>query len=301
VQENEIVTDLLQRAEAIAIDRDSGASELTARLLPLLDEALRRAPPLVVPIIRRVCEGQPAMAPLWHVCAAALDDGEHPGAFARMRQARERAPAALARVASAALVEDLSGVAQPLLLTLSFSGSVVEVLRAVQAIRPIRIVCGEGRPRYEGRRLAASLAAAGATVTLTTDAAVPAYLREAAAVVVGADAVAASFWINKVGTHGLAATAADRGVPVMVMATSDKALPARLASHWRLPLADPDEVWGDPPRAVRVENPYFEAVPAELATVVFTEVGRLTPDGFPAFAERGAERWVRLLDALSLP
>jgi hypothetical protein len=299
VQENKNVSDVLARAESIAADRDSGASELVARLLPVLDAAVAQGPPTVAAVARRVCEGQRAMAPLWHACAAALAEASRPGAFQRFRQARERAPAALVRVASTVLLEEWSDIALPLVLTLSFSGSVLDVLGTIRRQRPIRVVCGEGRPRFEGRRLAAHLSDAGADVTLTTDASVARYLPDAAAVVVGADSVAATFWINKVGTTSLAAAALFRGVPVFVVAASDKSLPSPIASTWRSRIAAASEVWDAPAPGIRIENHYFEAVPAELATSFLTEFGRLTAADLPNFSERGAAEIDRLLACLA--
>ena len=117
------MSDIVARAREIAADRDSGASELLARLLPLLDEALAQGPAAVAEVIRLVWQGQTAMAPLWHACAAALRETDQPGSFHRFRQARERAPAALVRVASSSLLDEWSNVERPL----SFSGSVRDV------------------------------------------------------------------------------------------------------------------------------------------------------------------------------
>jgi translation initiation factor 2B subunit (eIF-2B alpha/beta/delta family) len=298
VQENEIMTDLLRRAEAIGTDRDSGASELLSRLLPLLADALEHAPQSVVAIVRCVCRGQPVMAPLWHACAAALRDVERPGTFAQLRLARERAPAALTRVAAGHLLDQLSTIERPRILTVSFSGGVLGALRAVGRSRALQVVCGEGRPRHEGRRLAESLSASGVDVILTTDAALSSYISDAAAVVVGADTIAGLFWINKVGTRALATTAESCGVQVFVVAASDKACPNILATRWQLPLGDPSEVWPGAPTSVNVENRYFERVPNELATGFLTEVGRLAPADVPALAERGAAGISLVLKAL---
>jgi hypothetical protein len=298
VRENEIVLDLLRQAEALATDRDRGASELARELLTVLDLALARAPDLVVPIARCVCTAQAAMAPLWHLSAAAVAERDRPGSFVKARLAFERAPAALARTGAAALLEEWGSTERPLVLTMSFSGSVRDVLGAAHAQRALRVVCGEGRPRFEGRRLAEALAAAGLDVTLVTDAGLSAWLDSAAAVLVGADGVASRFWINKVGTRVLAAAARTANVPVWVACTADKALPALLAEGWASTSADPAEVWAEAPVSVRVYNRYFEAIPADLASGFLTDVGLLIPDDLPAFCERGAAEVGALQSAL---
>jgi translation initiation factor 2B subunit (eIF-2B alpha/beta/delta family) len=268
----------------IASNRDAGASELLARLLPLLAEAVSHGEAETLAVARVICHGQPAMASLWNACAAALMEHTVPGRFARVRAEMERAPAALTRAASVAMLDALQGTESPRLLTLSYSRSVVSVLAAVGARKRIEVICGEGRPRYEGRRMAEAVASDVST-TLTTDAALTSYLDNAAAVIVGVDAVAAQHWINKVGTRGLAAAAAQRGIPTYVICTRDKLQSEQLAGRWSSSAGPGDEVW-QAPKPVRVENPYFERVPAELATLFLMDAGFISPLHLPTATER---------------
>ena len=281
-----MTADVLSRAEAIAHDRDRGAAELAQDLLPRLEEALSQGPDATLGVARVVCQGQPAMAPLWHACAAAVWEHEHPGTFARVRAEIARAPAALARAASLSLRDLLQGSASPRILTLSFSSSVLQALRPVSTEVPLRVVCGEGRPRFEGRRLAAALAESAIAVTLTTDAALTSFLSDADVVIVGADAIAPGFWINKVGTYGLAAAAANKGIPVYVVASRDKTMPEGLAASWRSLPAATQELWPDPPPRVAVENRYFEPTPIELATLFLTDGGPVPPSDIPPLISR---------------
>jgi translation initiation factor 2B subunit (eIF-2B alpha/beta/delta family) len=288
---------LRRRAEEIAEDRDRGAAELLALTLPLLADALAggRAAPLEV--ARVICRGQPAMAPLWNACAAAVADASQPGRFARRRAEMERAPAALVRAAGAALRDALSSDESPHLLTLSYSSSLVRVLGALAADRRFRVTCGESRPRYEGRRMATDLAAHGIDVTLVTDAALASALASASAVVVGADAFAPVSWTNKVGTRALAAAASLAGVPTFVICARDKARPPApgAAEHNDGP---PAEIWEDPPPGIRVANPYFETIPAELATLFLMEIGRVGPDELDRVCTRYAADLSNLVSAL---
>src|SRR5688572_27286127 len=91
---------LIDRAQQIAEDRDSGASALAARLLPLLAEAIQAGEAVTLDVARVICSGQPAMAPLWNACAAAVAEHHTPDTFARVRAQMERAPTALTRAAS---------------------------------------------------------------------------------------------------------------------------------------------------------------------------------------------------------
>jgi translation initiation factor 2B subunit (eIF-2B alpha/beta/delta family) len=266
---------LRRRAEEIAQDRDRGAGELLALLLPLLADALADGPELTLQVVRRICYGQPAMAPLWNACAAAVADGSQPGRFARVRAEMERAPAALVRAAQRALDDLLPDDRPPHLITLSYSSSVARLLAAVAAKRTLHVTCAEGRPRFEGRRMAADLAAAGAAVTLTIDAAITASLDRASALVVGADAFDEICWTTMVGTRGTAAAAYFVGVPVYVVCTRDKARSSSAAVP--VPNGEPHEIWADPPERISVSNPYFEPTPVELATLFLTEAGPIPP------------------------
>jgi translation initiation factor 2B subunit (eIF-2B alpha/beta/delta family) len=277
---------LLARAQLLAEDRDRGASEILSDLLPLLADALGDGQDAAQAVVRVVCRGQPVMAPLWNACAAALADGDRPGRFERARGEMTRAPSALARSAASQLSQLVADAPDATLITLSFSGSVAAAVAALASRSSLSIVCGEGRPRYEGRRMAATLARAGARVTLTTDAAVTVHLTSATAVVLGADAVAQTYWINKVGSFGLAAAAARCGVPVYVIAARDKALADPLARSWPSPRSSADDVWAAPPTAIHCDNPLFERIPADLVTLFLTDAGPVTPEDLNQVSER---------------
>src|SRR5262245_22917657 len=121
------------------------------------------------------------MAPLWNACAAAVADRSRPGRFAQVRAEMERAPSALVTAAQRALDDLLPDDRTPHLLTLSYSSSVARTLSEVARQRRLHVTCAEGRPRLEGRRMAAELTKAGAVVTLATDAAIVAALDHASA------------------------------------------------------------------------------------------------------------------------
>ena len=100
------------------------------------------------------------------------------------------------------------------------------VRAAIEQANPDAVLVAESRPGREGVGVAERLAEDGdASVTLTTDAAFPAELRqfEAGALVVGADRVLPDGRVvNKVGTHGSALAARAAGIPCYVVAASDK-------------------------------------------------------------------------------
>lgn len=280
--------DLAARAHTIAGDRTAGASELLAALLPVLEEAIAAGPEATIDLARIVLEGQPAMAPLWHASAAAVAEFERPGTFASARAGMERAPRTLVRAASRALGELLVGERAPLILTVSYSSSVARVLAeltasaeaaAVKPFRGLRVICGEGQPGLEGKRLASDLSTAGVEATVVIDAALTRFLSAATAVVMGADAVCAERWINKVGSFGVAAAASFTGTPAYVIASRDKFVPSILEARLSVP-------------------PLFEFIPAELATLLLTEAGPLSPADLAHAVERGTNAISLLLSQL---
>lgn len=270
-----------ERLAALAANRTAGAAELLAEALAILFAA-RVAPVDMRDVARGICEAQPTMAPLWNAAAAALsDDPERLNQFARRVR---RAPAALARYAAAHFRDD--DPQRPLhVVTLSYSSSVVVVLDAIRAARPLHITCSESRPALEGRRLAARFAATGTAVTYFCDAAIGHSLQGADAVIVGADAIASFWFLNKSGTRMLAAAATQQGVPLYVAATRDKFAGPELAARLAVRNGDPGEVWAEPPAGVDVRNPYFEATPLDLVSAVISDIGVLGAGMIPDVCE----------------
>ena len=130
--------------------------------------------------------------------------------------------------------ERLSGISGPI-VTHSASSTVRYVLAAAP---PHRVIVGASEPGGEGRTLAAELGA-----RWVCDADALRWVEEAGAVLVGADAIGAHSFVNKVGTLALAQAAQKAGTAFFVIAESFK---------W-VPVADPPVV-----------EPAFEAVPNAL-------------------------------------
>ena len=221
------------------------------------------------------------MASMWNAAAAALSDD--PDRLNRFAERLRRAPAAIARFATSHFAEDAAR--QMRVVTLSYSSSVLVALNAIRKIRPLAVSCSESRSALEGRRLATDLAAAGMPVTLFSDSAIAHALDDADAVMVGADAIAPSWFLNKSGTRMLAAAAAQRGVPVYVIAARDKFVPQQVADRLVIRSGDATEIWATPPPGVDVRNPYFESTPLDLVTAVISDVGILGTGMIPDVCE----------------
>jgi translation initiation factor 2B subunit (eIF-2B alpha/beta/delta family) len=261
--------DLEKRIALLAADRESGASEILAAAIAILRDALT-AQTDVGEVARALPRAQPSMAPVWNAAAAALK-----GELDRFAQRAARAPDSVARFATEILETGLPPDASLRIVTLSYSGTVAYVLERIARRRSVHVACSEGRPGLEGRRLASRLAAANIAVTYYSDAAIGQALGSADAVVVGADAVAAEWFLNKSGTGMLAATAAQRGVPMYVAAGRDKFVGSAIAARLQLSEGEPRELWEEPPGRVIVRNPYFEVTSLDAVAAVISDVGML--------------------------
>lgn len=278
--------------DALVRDRSSGASEIAARAAEVLPRLVAEADAdderaALVGAGRRLVEAHPAMAPLVNLVNDALlawdDDG--PAVLDRLRAEMAARGEALADQA-AGLVDDGAAV-----VTYSRSGSVLAGLRrAAEEGRSFRVQVSEARPGGEGVTVAGDLAQAGVEVTLTTDAALFGRLDDADLLLVGADALCAAGFVNKVGTAALCLAARQADLGALVVAGTDKLLPRDYAE------APPLDVQGsldvDVPKGVRVDAPLFELCPLDRVNAVVTEDGPVPPamvpdrvDGMPVAEE----------------
>lgn len=251
----------------LAGDRTSSATVLASRAETLLRAARGQGSAALRAAAREVCAAQPSMASLWNLAAAALDP--NPEYFERLAERARRAPGAVAREVTARLAGDVRRV-----LTCSRSAVVEACIRALH----VPVVCAESRPGLEGRTLAATLARDGLDVTVVADAAIASDFREGDVVLVGSDAVAADWFINKTGTGQLCAAAELAGITAYVVAGRDKCMAPRLAALLHPGHDDPSSLWSDPPPGVVVSNPLFERVALNRVAGVITDAGLLAGD-----------------------
>lgn len=263
--------ELAKRIAALASDRDSGASQLLADAVAILREGLREGS--VREVADAIVQAQPSMAPMWNAAHAALQ-----GDLERFAQRAARAPQAITRFAADTLSIGPAAGAPLRIVTLSYSATVAQVLETIASSRPLHVACTESRPALEGRRLAAHLASIGVRVAVFADAAIGHALDACDAVVVGADAVAADWFLNKSGTRMLAADAARQGVPTYVLAGREKFVGASTAARLEALDAGGASVWAEAPAGVEVHNPLFERTPLELVAGVITDFGVLGAD-----------------------
>ena len=193
------------------------------------------------------------------------------------------------------------------ILTISKSSSVLAAVEtALRQGKRVRAIVCESRPLCEGVAVAESWAAAGADVTVITDAQAAVFMPQADIVLVGADAIDEKGVHNKAGTHLLALAAKAANVPFYALADSSKLSPGSLTdlAHPGKALVEDlgeeksaDEViWGWGGATVRnqvaVRNVYFEATPLHLITSVVTEKGVLDVEGIKKEIDRIEDMYI---------
>jgi translation initiation factor 2B subunit (eIF-2B alpha/beta/delta family) len=272
-----------------APDRTSGSTDVALAFLDRLERfiatdvsvdagALRMR---LLGWLRAEQAGQPSMALIHQLCGRALDVATTGAArgdsAAEVRAslaascAAERNDLEAAREAAARTAAKLVTQRGAWIATVSHSRTVIDTLTLVQREgRAPRALVAEARPKFEGRRTAEELGAAGIPVWIVADAALPLLLSQASMVWIGADAVTERGVINKIGSYAIALAAREHSVPVYAVASRRKFLPASTGAL-RILEMPPSEIWDSAPPGVQARNVYFELVPLELLRGVVVE------------------------------
>lgn len=166
------------------------------------------------------------------------------------------------------------------ILVHGFSRVVLEILRmAAQNRKLFRVLCTEGRPDRTGLRLSNELAKLDVPVKLLIDSAVAYSMDEVDMVFVGADGVVESGGIiNMMGTYQIALVAKSMNKPVYVAAESYKfARLYPLDQKDMVPALRPIDFGVPIPSKVEVETSARDYTPPQFLTLLFTDLGVLTP------------------------
>ncbi|KAG1366383.1 translation initiation factor eIF-2B subunit alpha [Cocos nucifera] len=166
------------------------------------------------------------------------------------------------------------------ILVHGFSRVVLEVLKLAASNRKLfRVLCTEGRPDRTGLRFSNELAALGVPVKLLIDSAVAYTIDEVDMVFVGADGVVESGGIiNMMGTYQIALVAHSMNKPVYVAAESYKFARLYPLDQKDLAAALRPIDFGVPiPLGVEVETSARDYTPPQYLTLLFTDLGVLTP------------------------
>lgn len=180
------------------------------------------------------------------------------------------------------------------ILVHGFSRVVAALLVKAAAYKHFQIIILEGRPDAGGARAAKVYNDAGIPCTVVLDSAMGYVMEKVDIVIVGAEGVVENGGIvNKVGTFALGVVAKEHGKPFYVAAESYKF--ARLyplnqadlpdSSTKKLDFVDTTSfekrkvanTYISLPEQIRIENPPCDYTPAKYITLLFTDLGILTP------------------------
>ncbi|KAL0864220.1 hypothetical protein Bca101_043338 [Brassica carinata] len=166
------------------------------------------------------------------------------------------------------------------ILVHGFSRVVFEILKtAAQNKKLFRVLCTEGSPDKTGVLLAKELAKLDVPVKLLIDSAVAYCMEEVDMVFVGADGVVESGGvINMMGTYQIAIAAHSMNKPVYVAAESYKFARLYPLDQKDLePALRPIDFGVPVPPKVEVERSARDYTPPQFLTLLFTDLGVLTP------------------------
>lgn len=165
------------------------------------------------------------------------------------------------------------------ILTHGLSRVVVAVLKQAAAQgKHFSVVVTEGRPDNAGLSTAKLLAEVGIPVTVVLDSAAAFMMERVDMVLVGAEAVVESGGIiNKLGTFQIATVAKAFGKPLYVAAESYKFARLFPLTQRDLPVETKPIDFGPLPDRVSVESPTRDYTPPAWITLLFTDLGVLTP------------------------
>lgn len=135
------------------------------------------------------------------------------------------------------------------------------------------VVVGLGAADQSGKRMARQLASLGIGVRLLWDTAVLGAVHSVDRIWLGTEAVGSTSFVGLVGTGLLISEAARHEVPVNVICTSDKLMPAGITELPGWGELERWNLWSHGPEEVRVESQPYELTDADCVRVWITEEG----------------------------
>ena len=171
------------------------------------------------------------------------------------------------------------------ILTHCHSSTAVEVIKGIaKGKKSFDAVCTETRPLFQGRITAKSLLDAGISTTLIADSSAESFVIGRGsvpidAVFIGCDQITMDgYCINKIGSWGIAMAAEYASKPVYVISPLLKVNPKENHKNISIEIREDKELWNDAPKNLKMFNPAFEIVDANLITGFMTEFGIIKPD-----------------------
>jgi len=249
---------------------------------------------------KAVIGAQPAMATIYclvnYVLGALQESKSDDELRATIRARTHRFSSQLSTASSAASHHAAGLISKEAVVLTHSRSSLVEraLIEAAGQGLSFSVICTESRPHGEGRALAGSLASMGIPASVVIDAAVASFAARSTVVLVGADALSVHGLVNKIGTRLIAMAAQAVSVPLYVVATTHRFLPATVPLSYQ-EVKNPRELVGERSKNLGAINLYFDHTPLELLTGCITEQGLLSRE-----ALRGILTTWRVTETLDL-
>lgn len=169
-----------------------------------------------------------------------------------------------------------------IIFTHCHSSTIVNILReAKREGNWFRVYNTETRPLLQGRITARELSKIRIPVTHFVDSAARIAIRKADIALFGVDAITTTKIYNKIGSEMLAVIANKYDVPLYVCGDSWKFDPEGIYGFEEtVEKRGPEEIWKNPPKGVKIENPTFERINPDLVTAIISELGVYQPEAF---------------------
>ncbi len=274
--------------DTLALDHLRGAAEIVSDLFHLFAditvEGEKNSPSaeqLFDRAVRRLARGQPAMAPVLNTLNSICHTFEAAGGDWQVFREdlenlhREFSSHRELMIKRASEIPNVRGT----LLTFSNSSTVARMIIACYENGWLNdVICGEGRPLCEGLVMARKLTTAGVPVKLFTDAAIMSNIVKADSVWIGGDALSHKGLVNKTGSLALAMLSKIMEIQFISLMSSSKLLSPELFPYYSFLPQNPREIAADEAEDINIVNEYYENIPLELVTHVFTEEGLFSPN-----------------------
>jgi translation initiation factor 2B subunit (eIF-2B alpha/beta/delta family) len=173
-------------------------------------------------------------------------------------------------------------LSQKVILIHSQSSAIKEFFENYTGSRKkLKVYQTEARPVMEGRMQATAISRMGFDVTLIPDVGFARHLEEINIILLGADSVYKTYFVNKAGSYNICLAGKNSGIPIYVLADSRKfwsSLPSERQEMEYFEEKKPaGELWDDPHDGLNLENYYFEKIPLNWVDGFITESEVLKP------------------------
>ena len=175
------------------------------------------------------------------------------------------------------------------IMTICHSSTVMNILKKAKDLgKNFRVFTCETRPKFQGRISAKELNDYGIEVVHIVDSAKAFFMKDVDMCIIGADAITSSGKvINKIGSLELAVCAKEERVKFVVASTLLKYdIKTKQGFEEPIEFRDPEEVWYDAPKGIKILNPAFDIVDQIYIDYIISEAGIINPYMVPVIALR---------------